>query len=169
MKTFSEKDVLTYADLEKVKEYVVGKKGYFGYTYRDIQEELNRNKEPEILINIDPSSCLLFVSNKQYACGFFLPEDKVIEDKPEPTLLRPFNSYAEFIKNTHINSLEFVRFRDKESKIETSAMVVGFQDDEKKPCESLISLGGRWFSYQILFDKAEILIDDKWSIFGVEE
>ena len=61
MKTFNNKDVLTYADLEKAREYVVGKKGYFGYTLRDIQEELNRNKEPEILISIDPNSCLLFV------------------------------------------------------------------------------------------------------------
>lgn len=167
MKTFNNKDVLTYADLNKAKEYI-NKKGYFGYTLRDIQEELNRNKESKILIGIDSSSCLLFISDKQFTYGFFLPEDKVIEDKPV-TLVRPFHSYTEFIKNTHINSLEFVRFRDKESKIVTSAMVVGFQDDEKKPCESLISLGGRWFSYQTLFDKAEILIDDKWSMFGVEE
>lgn len=167
MKTFSEKDVLTYADLNKAKEYI-NKKGYFGYTLRDIQEELNRNKESKILIGINSESCLLFISDKQFTYGFFLPEDKVIEDKPV-TLVRPFHSYAEFIKNTHINNLEFVRFRDKESKIETSAMIVGFQDDEKKPWESVISLGGRWFSYQTLFDNAEILIDDKWSIFGVEE
>lgn len=167
MKTFSNKDVLTYADLKKAKEYI-NKKGYFGYTFRDIQEELNRNKKPKILIGIDSGSCLPFVSDKQFTYGFFLPEDKVIKDKPV-TLVRPFHSYTEFIKNTHINTLEFVRFRDKESKIETSAMVVGFQDDEKKPWESVISLGGRWFSYQTLFNKAEILIDGKWSVFGVKE
>ena len=168
MKTFSEKDVLTYADVEKAKEYI-GKKGYFGYSFKDLQHDLNNNYEPYLLKSIDPNCCVPFFTDTGYANGFFLPEDKVIEDKPESTLLRPFNSYAEFIKNTHTNSLEFVRFRDKESKIETSAMVVGFQDDEKKPCESVISLGGRWFSYQTLFNKAEILIDDKWSMFGVEE
>lgn len=166
MKIFNEKDILTYADLDKAKEYI-GKKGYFGYKFKDIQLDLNKNIKPEQLTDIDSTCCIPF-KNKEYAGGFFLPEDKVIEDNPI-ILLRPFNSFNEFINYTKINLTKFVWFRDKKSKIETSAMIVGYQDDEKKPAESLVSLGGRWFSYQILFDNAEILLNDEWKMFGVKE
>ena len=99
MKTFNEKDLITWSNRHNAK---VGTKGYFAISITDLNDNIKAGKIYE-LEGISDENSWCFTTN-DFRYGFFLPVDAVKEDKPREKRYRPFKDLYEFYKFLSPNS-----------------------------------------------------------------
>lgn len=185
MKTFNEKDLITWANRKKA---IVGQKYYFGDTLEDIRNIINseyKKLHEETLHTIDDSSIVgTFIyfhddedeGSREYSC--ILPVEAVKEEKK----YRPCESLREFYRVVMnevptLNMLEndiiydlinsIIHIRNTKSSIEFHLNINGIRTDLDGTRKVLI--GKSYLSYKDLFDNFEIEINYKWLPFGVSD
>ena len=182
MKTFDEKDLITWANRDKA---AIGKKYYFGDSIEDIRNLINgeyKKVHEETLQGINDSNIVgtfIYFSNEdedswEYAC--ILPVEAV---KGEATY-RPCKSLREFyrvvmneiptlnmVENDIIYDLinTIVHIRNTVGGIEFHLNINGISTDLDGTRKVLI--GNSYLSFKDLFDNSEIEINGKWLPFGV--
>lgn len=172
---FDIKDVFTWANAEKVKEFI-GKECYFADDFDELDAEIKKNITYN-LADVNVSSIWSFKTNIVGSYAICLLADKVIKEEPK---YRPFKDLYEFYQflsfNSRITKEDFTpvmllglyfKYREKKALRVASTIVINRIDvDLKDICEPIIE--GR--NFERWFDLAEIMNDDgEWQPFGVLE
>lgn len=176
MKTFEEKDLITFTNRHTVK---VGDKGYFARSITDLNNHIKAGQVYE-LMSISDNNNWCF-SDGTFYYGFFLPVDAVKENKPKEKKYRPFKDLYEFYKFLFPNS-DFTREDFTQDMLLNVAFTYREKDKQYYTVTELITkvecgtIGGcnilcvntRVVEYW--FNKYEIINDNgEWQPFGVLE
>ena len=164
----SGKKPLTCFDIEEAKQFI-GKECYFS-NYLCNFNNINSIAPRALLHNITEDKD---ASNPYYSCpGYFaycLPCEWVKEPEKK---YRPF-SLEEFLKIFDVG--DQIGFRSKDNGEVKHAMFVGYTDDfladnsDRSDGENDVMIGIYRFSLSYLFDNYELLLEDGWQPFGIEE
>ena len=177
MKTFDEKDLITWANREKA---VIGNKYYFSNTVRVLQSKI-KNNSIHTLIRVDEGlidTPFVFVSDiGECYSACVLPVESVIEKKT----YRPcrtvhelydliFNIKSKADTELYINELLGVNihFRNKETGTEYFTTISTITKDINDYVKVVISPKG-YLSFTDLFNKYEIEVEGEFRPFGVTD
>ena len=171
MKTFNEKDLITWANREKA---VIGNEYYFANRFSDLKDAI-KNEETHTLYKID-NNCIMqpFEINPQYvAFACLLPVEAVKDEKT----YRACKTIQEFYHMAYVSPILeetidgiicdligiTIHFRDKyQNEFYTIITQIRIIDDEY-----LIGLNGAAFNFNELFNNFEIELKGEWKPFGV--
>lgn len=179
MKTFDEKDLITWSNREKAE---VSKEYYFADSLIGMKSCINNNYGIYTLDYIaedaicKPFNCSVLEGKFSYAC--LLPIDKVIDEEPEKKYraCKTIKELYELVNNTKCEFDEeecvyglldgyIIHIRNKSTGREYYSRIVNIAKDE----ENYILITYAGYSLLDLFNKFEIEIDGKWLPFGVED
>lgn len=172
MKTFDEKDLITWVNRHDVK---VGDKGYFGHSIAYLKANIKANHVHELVNISDETHCCFkyFDIDDVRAYGFFLPVDAVKEEKYRPC--KTIQELYELVTNLKSKMSEEecvhellgtpIYFRGKYQN-EFYAIITQINIIDSK---YLLVLNGAMFSFKELFNNYEIEINGEWLPFGVLE
>ena len=170
MKTFNEKDLITWSNRHNAK---VGTKGYFAVSIADLNDNIKAGKIYE-LEGISDENSWSFTSN-DFRYGFFLPVDAVKENKTY-RVCRNVKELYELIFNTkckadtefYINELvgTVIHFRLKGFDSTVYGCITGIV--EYINGNIAVHIAGRNFALDELVKNYKIEINGKWLPFGVE-
>lgn len=172
---FDIKDVKSWANRYDVK---VGDKGYVSSNLYSLQDDLKNNvaliREISRICydDVECFSCKAFGTIRSY--GFFLPLDKVKEDKPKEKKYRPFKTIRELENalnkdNTStpqaicVGEVIFVRLKQNHNRIEEMLIINITRNKETKEVLFINE-----YSPNRLFEVYEIRVGANWLPFGVE-
>lgn len=178
MKTFNEKDLITWSNKynAKIKTF-----GYFANSINELKKNINAGKI-RLLESISADyercfNCCLLTDHNVSSYGFFLPKDAVKENKT----YRPCRTVQELydlifnIKSTadtelYINELLGVNihFRDKETGTEYFTTISSITKDINDYVKVIVSPKG-YLSFTDLFNKYEIEVEGEFKPFGVTD
>lgn len=174
MKTFDEKDLITWSNRDKA---IIGNEYYFADCLDDLRVSI-KDKIPCALININKDNCAYTFKNEYltwYAC--ILPVNKVI-DEPEKKYracknIRELHNLVndckcKFGEDECIYKLIggcIIHYRSKNTGREFYSLITSIIKHEDG---YLVYLGIGYFLSE-LFDNFEIEINGKWQPFGVME
>lgn len=163
MKTFDKKDVFSWSNAEEAKMLYLNKRGYFGNTLKQIQENI-KNENSYILKGVDTESATYTFLTEHFIDPLFLPISKVKKE----TKYRPFLNIEEFKKLTYGDFCtqcigETIQIEHKITSERYSLMIIGtFQNGLVLPLYGELNM-------KQLFDTFKLYQFDKWQPFGVEE
>ena len=169
MKTFDEKDLITWSNRHTVK---VGDKGYFASSITDLHNNIKSGYVYE-LTNIDGDDNWCFKAGT-FSYGFFLPVDAVKENKiyracktVQELYELIFNTKSKADDRFYIDELvgTVIHFKHKEFKTQYYECITGivvYNDGD-----IAIKIGCCKYDLSELFEDYEIEINDKWLPFGV--
>lgn len=183
MRTFDEKDLITWANREKAK---IGEKYYFADSLSSLKVYVE-DPSNQILDSISEDDlCAPFIHRNgcqafNHAC--ILPVDKVYEIKPEKRY-RPFKNFKElfnllndmgdsrltFSETDCIYDLisdQILHLRSKINNAEYYDRVVTVIIEESGP--KIYTLHTKYANFSDLFEEYEIEIDGEWKPFGTPE
>lgn len=177
MKTFDEKDLITWANRHNAK---VGTIGYFANFINDLKDDIEHNKIRTLVdISDDYERCFdCYSSNNSdvFSYGFFLPVDAVKENK-NYRACRNVQELYELIFNTkskadtkfYINELvgAVIHFKLKGFDTTLYECITGIVVYNNGDID--IRIDGCNFELPELFKKYEIEINGEWLPFGVLE
>jgi len=161
MKTFDRKDIYSWSNAEKAKQYI-RKEGYFADDLDELQKDINANSVFTLNeIKTDTAMCFIYDEGDLYA-PLFLPADKVKEIKEKKW--RAFKDHNEFITETQLTVGDLITIHDKTIDHDYYTMITSLDNGG-------IVLGGFILSsFEMLLKNYEWLDKDgKWQRFGVEE
>jgi len=94
--------------------------------------------------------------------GYFIPKSKVVfEEEPKEKKYRPYTDMCGL--PFKVGDVITIRAKDSYDIIEALVTEISYK-------ENLISIGSReWCDTQFLLDTFEILVNDEWQPFGIEE
>lgn len=174
MKTFNEKDLITWANREKA---VVGNEYYFGDTLDGIQQRF-KDKHKKMLTGINGNNIsfpFIFINKSDsYAC--ILPVEAVKENKTYRAC-KNIKEFYELVFNTkskadtkfYINELvgTVIHFRQKEFDTTLYACITGIAVYING--DIAVHIDSCNFELDELFKRYEIEINGEWVPFGVLE
>jgi hypothetical protein len=169
MKTFDKKDVYSWSNAEKARQYM-RKEGYFADSIAELDCKI-QGEYKNILTDIfasdtDRASCP-FGNDDEETWSLFIPTDKVKKEKK----WRAFKSIDEFKKETGLDLLSKVHYRYITEKPKTITTIGFGVITDFCTCSDetyYITIGDTSFNLNELFDY-EYLVDGVWQPFGVEE
>ena len=181
MKTFDEKDLITWANRDKAK---LCELYYFSNSVKGIQRSLEENSSALPLTNINDSDiantfeCQKDEYTLSYAC--LLPVNKVIDDEPEKKYraCKNFQELFKLVNDMNDSSLTFseneciyelisdcvLHLKSKQSGAEYHTAIRSICKNE-----SIHILINSSLSFEDLFNEFEIEINGEWRPFGVLE
>lgn len=173
MKTFNEKDLITWSNRYDVK---VGTEGYFAISITDLKDNIKAGKIYE-LEGISDKDAWCFTDGT-FRYGFFLPVDAVKDE----VIYRPCKTIQEFFDLLDLSSLdskndedyihylidETIHIRSKSTGTEyyTSIRSISVDPDG---CIKILITRRSYQSFEQIFNNFEIKIDGEWKPFGVIE
>ena len=177
MKTFNEKDLITWSNRHEAKINTIG---YCANSITELKDNILDDKI-RLLVSISNdyercfNSCLL-TDHNVLSYGFFLPKDAVKENKTYRAC-RTVKELYELIFNTkskaddrfYIDELVGTVIHFKQKGFDTTyyecitGIVVYINGD------IAVHIGGSQFELPELFKRYEIEINGEWKTFGVEE
>lgn len=160
---FDKKDIFTWANAEKAKEFI-GKECYFADDFDELDAEIKKNITYN-LADVNVSSIWSFKTNIVGSYAICLLADKVIKEEPK---YRPFKDLSELANYLDAHDLhlvgKFLNYRNKKNRQEYIGMISGVSLSDNR-----IFLNGWNFSLKDLFYNFEWWNGDKWISFGVLE
>lgn len=166
MKTFDKKDVYSWSNAEKARQYM-RKEGYFADSIAELDCKI-QGEYKNILTDIfasdtDRASCP-FGNDDEETWSLFLPTEKVKEVE-EPKKWRAFKDFNEFKFWTGKKVGSVIVYRDKLTNDELEAVIT-----RSKLYENFVEIGAVEYTFKELFDQWEWLSNrNEWQPFGVEE
>ena len=183
MRTFDEKDLITWSNRDQAK---IGEKYYFADSLSSLKVYIE-DPSNDILDYIDEDNlCAPFINRSgcqafNYAC--ILPVDAVYEIKPEKRY-RPFKNFKELfnlLNDMSDSSLTFsetdciydlisdqiLHLRSKINNTEYYDRVVTIVIEESST--KICTLHTKYANFSDLFEEFEIEINGEWQPFGIEE
>ena len=169
MKTFDEKDLITWSNRHTVK---VGATGYFAVSITDLNDNINAGKIYE-LEGISDNNTWCFTDGT-FRYGFFLPKDAVKEEKTFRAC-RTIKELYELVFNTkskadpefYINELvgTVIHFRLKGFDSTVYGCITGIVVYING--NIAVHIDGRNFELDELFKNYKIEINGEWQPFGI--
>lgn len=160
---FDKKDIFTWANAEKAKEFI-GKECYFADDFDELDAEIKKNITYN-LADVNVSSIWSFKTNIVGSYAICLLADKVIKEEPK---YRPFKDLSELANYLDAHDLHLVgkilNYRNKKNRQEYISMISGVSLSDNR-----IFLNGWNYSLKDLFYNFEGWNGDKWISFGVLE
>ena len=171
MKTFDEKDLITWNNRHDVK---VGDKGYFAHSIDDLDANIE-NGYVHKLINISNYYACCFAYDSRRGYGFFLPVEALKENKTYRAcrnvkelyeLVFNYKSKAEdsFCINELVGTI--IHFKQKGFDTTYYECITGIAVYNNG--DIAVHIGGAQFELPELFERYEIEINGEWLPFGVE-
>ena len=170
MKTFNEKDLITWSNRHNAK---VGTKGYFAISIADLNDNIKAGKIYELEGISDENSWCFTDGTFRY--GFFLPVDAVKENKTYRACRNVkelygliFNTKSKADPEFYINELvgTVIHFRLKGFDSTVYGCITGIV--EYINGNIAVHIDGRNFELDELVKNYKIEINGKWLPFGVE-
>lgn len=171
MKTFDEKDLITWANRHDAK---VGTKGYFASSITDLHSNIKGGYVHELMSIFDDKNWCF--SDGTFSYGFFLPVDAVKENKTYRAC-KNIKEFYELVFNTkskvedriRINELigTIIHFRQKEFDTTLYACITGIAVYING--DIAVHIDSCNFELDELFKRYEIEINGEWVPFGVLE
>ena len=171
MKTFDEKDLITWNNRHTVK---VGDKGYFAHSIDDLDANIE-NGYVHKLINISNYYACCFAYDSRHGYGFFLPVEALKENKTYRAC-RNVKELYELIFNTkskaddrfYINELvgTIIHFKQKGFDTTYYECITGIAAYING--DIAVHIRGANFELPEIFKRYEIEINGEWVPFGVE-
>lgn len=171
MKTFNEKDLITWSNRHTVK---VGATGYFAVSITDLNNHINAGKVYE-LEGISDNNTWCFTDGT-FRYGFFLPVDAVKDE----IIYRPCRTIKEFSDLLDLSSPdskndgdyiyylidETIHIRSKSTGTEyyTSIRSISVDPDG---CVKILITRRSYQSFEQIFNNYEIKINGEWQPFGI--
>lgn len=169
MKTFNEKDLITWSNRHNAK---VGTKGYFAVSITDLNDNIKAGKIYE-LEGISDENSWCFTTN-DFRYGFFLPVDAIKENKTY-RVCRNVKELYELVFNTkskadpefYINELvgTVIHFKQKGFDMTYYECITGIVVYNNG--NIAVHIDGRNFELDELFKNYEIEINGEWKPFGI--
>lgn len=170
MKTFDKKDVYSWSNAEKAKQYI-GKQGYFGDSIAELDNKIQgvfKNILTDIFASDTDRASFPFGNDDEETWSLFLPADKVKEVE-EPKKWRAFKDLSEFANTLELDKLigAEIGFRYKDDHtISSQAIITRIEFHSTN--NIVITLGGQGWGIRRLFQELEWLDrDGKYKPFGV--
>ena len=177
MKTFDEKDLITWSNRHKAK---VGTIGYFANFIGDLKDDIEHNKLRTLVDISDDCECCFdcYSSNNSdvLSYGFFLPKDAVKKEKTYRACRNAKELYELVFacksKVEHsfcINELvgTIIHFKQKGFDTTLYECITGIAVYNNG--DIAVHIGGCNFEFVELFKRYEIEINGEWQPFGVLE
>lgn len=179
MKTFNEKDLITWSNRHDAK---VGTIGYFANFINDLKDDIEHNKICTLVDISDDCECCFdcYSSNNSnvFSYGFFLPKDAVKENKT----YRACRNVQEFSNAVDLSSINYaddsdyiydlidktIHIRSKNTGTEYYTSIRSISVDENGYIKILMT-GKSYLSFNDIFNNYEIEINGEWQPFGVLE
>lgn len=171
MKTFNEKDLITWSNRHDAK---VGTKGYFATTIIELNDKIEHGMIYKLTGISDKDSWCFIGGNFKY--GFFLPVDAVKENKTYRAC-KNIKEFYELVFNTkskadtkfYINELvgTVIHFRQKEFDTTLYACITGIAVYING--DIAVHIDSCNFELDELFKRYEIEINGEWVPFGILE
>ena len=171
MKTFNEKDLITWNNRHDVK---VGDKGYFAHSINELDVNIE-NGYVHKLINISNYYACCFAYDSRHGYGFFLPKDAVKENKTyracrnvKELYKLVFNCKSKVEDRFYINELvgTIIHFKQKGFDTTYYECITGIAAYMNG--NITVDIRGANFELPELFKRCEIEINGEWVPFGVE-
>lgn len=174
MKTFDEKDLITWSNRHKAKN---NSRGYFANCIYDLKDDIEHDKL-RTLVDISDDydrcfDCYSSIDSEIYSFSFFLPKDAIKKEKTYRAC-RNVKELYELVTNFKSKMSDeecicdligtTIHFRGKYQN-EFYTMITQMRIINGK---HLIGLNGATFSFNELFNSFEIEINGEWKPFGVE-
>lgn len=181
MKTFDEKDLITWANKHNAK---LNSRGYFANCIYDLKDDIEHNKL-RTLVNISASydRCFDCYSSTDsdsdvYSFSFFLPVDAVKENKTYRAC-KTIKEFYELVSNSKCKIDEkeciyqlisdfIINFRSRNTHTEYYTFIRSISKDENGDIKILITRRS-YLSFEQIFNNYEIKINGEWLPFGVLE
>lgn len=171
MKTFNEKDLITWSNRHNAK---VGDKGYFAVSITDLNDNIKAGKIYE-LEGISDNNTWSFTTN-DFRYGFFLPKDAVKEEKT----FRACRTIKEFSDVIDLSSLDSyddsdyiydlidktIHIRSKSTNTEYYTSIRSISKDENGEIKILITRRS-YQSFEQIFNNFDIEVNGEWQPFGI--
>lgn len=177
MKTFDEKDLITWSNRHKAKN---NSRGYFANCISDLKDDIEHNKI-RTLVAVSAGydrcfDCYSSTDSEIYSFSFFLPKDAVKEEK-KYRACRNVQELYELVFNTkskaedsfYINELvgTVIHFKLKGFDLTYYECITGIVVYNNGDID--VRIDGCNFELPELFKNYEIEINGEWLPFGVEE
>lgn len=165
MKTFDRKDVYSWSNAEEAKQYIE-KKGYFADSIVGLNSAIRNKKLYELAevsnTDADMIDRVFRPFDSEMGFGLFLPIDKAKEDEKK---YRPFKNTDEFRDYLGFNFIVnlSIKIEEKITSERYELAIIGFFKN------GLVLPIYCDLTFEELFRKFNICIDDKWQPFGVKE
>ena len=177
MKTFDEKDLITWSNRHNAK---IGSRGYFANFIGDLKDDIEHNKLYTLVDISDDCECCFdcYSSNNSdvLSYGFFLPKDAVKESKTYRAC-KTIKELYELVFNTkskadtefYINELigTVIHFKQKGFDLTYYECITGIVVYNNGDID--VRIYGCNFELDDLFKSYEIEINGEWLPFGVLE
>lgn len=181
MKTFDEKDLITWSNREKA---VLGNKYYFAHTLIDLQNVLKSSSYIETLKEIDEndiSSPFSYYDHEEgYICNFacILPAEAVKGHEKTYRACKTVKDFYKLVSNSQCKMDEeeciyrlisdfIVHFRNKNTGTEYYSSIRSISKFEDVGIKILLAQK-YYLSFNDIFNNYEIEINGEWVPFGVE-
>lgn len=181
MKTFNEKDIITWSNRHDAK---IKTSGYCANSINELKQNI-KNNITRMLSSISDDyelcfNCCTLDNYDVLRYGFFLPKDAVKEDKPREKRYRPFKDLYEFYKflspNSDLTREDFNQnmllgltftYKEKNKGLFTAVDLITRVEYGTVGGCNVISVNTRVLDYW--FNKYEIMnTNGEWKPFGVE-
>lgn len=188
MKTFDEKDLITWSNRNKAE---IGRKYYFAHTLTGLQKCIENSSYIETLAEIDDddiNSPFNYHDKEGYICNFacILPTDAVKDTEPKKKKnYRPCKTIKEFYEvinnygsdsfpNKYFRDENFmynlldttIHFRSRSTYVEYFSNIVSICKRDNTGIRVLFR-GKSYLSFEQIFTSYEIELNGKWLPFGV--
>lgn len=173
MKTFNEKDIITWSNRHNAK---VGAKGYFAISITDLKNNIEAGKIYE-LDGISDKDAWCFTADP-FRYGFFLPVDAVKENKTYRAC-RNVQELYELVFNCKCNNEDsfcideligtVIHFKCKGLDMSYYECITGIIVYDNSDTDITVRIDGSNFELPGLFKSYEIEINGEWRPFGVLE
>lgn len=177
MKTFDEKDLITWANRHDVN---VGDKGYFASDIADLHSNIKNGYVHELMIISDNKNWCF--SDGTFSYGFFLPVDAVKEQEKKYRPCKTLKEMYELVNNYGSDSFpnkDFtdehfiynlldttIHFRSKVTGTEYYTTIITIIVDVNNYVKIALSPKS-YQSFNGLFENYEIELNGEWQPFGV--
>lgn len=171
MKTFNEKDLITWTNRHNAK---LGTKGYFAIDIVELNNNIKAGKIYE-LEGISDNNAWCFTTNS-FRYGFFLPKDAVKDE----VIYRPCKTIQEFYDLLDLSPLdsnndedyiynligETIHIRSKSTGTECYTSIRSISVDTDG-CIKILITRRSYQSFEQIFNNFDIKVNGEWQPFGI--
>lgn len=179
MKTFNEKDLITWTNRHEAK---IKTSGYCANSIKELKDNINADKI-RLLVSVSNDyercfNCRLLTDHNVLSYGFFLPKDAVKENKS----YRACRTIEEFSDVVDLSSIDYaddsdyiydlidktIHIRSKNTGTEYYTSIRSISVNENGYIKILMT-GKSYLSFNNIFNNYEIEKNGEWQPFGVLE
>lgn len=175
MKTFDEKDLITWVNREKA---VIGNEYYFGDSLNTIKNSIKTGNKTRLDDIINNTFICTFKNNCECYYSCILPVDAVKGHEKTYRACKTVKDFYELVSNSQCKMDEeeciyrlisdfIVHFRNKNTGTEYYSSIRSISKFEDVGIKILLAQK-YYLSFNDIFNNYEVEINDKWQPFGVE-